>query len=51
METVHGPLGAVGADDDDRDVAAHGDQLAIGVPRDVAVAHLTLPSKFDSMKD
>ena len=39
LEAVHRPLDPVRADDHDRDVAAHDDQLAIGVAGDVAVAH------------
>ena len=39
LEAVHRPLGPVLADDHHRDVAAHDDQLALGVARDVAVAH------------
>ena len=36
---------------DDRDVAAHDDEFAVGVPRHVRLRILTVPSKFDSMKD
>ena len=40
LQAVHRALGPVGPDDDDRDVAAHDDQVAIRVAGDVAVADL-----------
>ena len=40
LHAVHRALGAALVDDDDRDVARHRHQVAVGVARDVAVADL-----------